>query len=150
MDLIARMMLQVVAGMAWAADTVVAVAVVALLIPFAIKKAKAWAAMAPHDFLAKAKSKWQTKIDKGEVDADADELVKAVGIAIAKYAEKKIPGDGMGQQKMDLLVKTAKAIPYIGWIFARYEKDLREFLEIFVKAMDEELREQAGGAPLKP
>lgn len=126
------------------------VAIIALIVPFAIKKAHDWAKTAPHDFLVKAKATWQAKIDKGEVDADADELVKAVGIAVAKYAEKKIPDRGMGQAKMDYIVKIAKSIPYVGWIVARYEKDFRDFFEIFVKAMDQEMKDQAGGtAPPK-
>ena len=121
------------------------VAAACVAVPWFFIKAKAWAKTAPRDFLARAKMRWQQKIEKGEIDADADELVKAVGVAVAKYAEKKIPQGGMGQQRMDMIVRTAKALPYVGWIVARYEKDFREFFEIFVRAMDEELKTQAGG-----
>ena len=120
--------------------------VVLVLMPYAFKKAKDWAKSAPHEFLAKAKMRWQQKLDHGEVDAEADELVKAVGVAVARYAEKKIPAAGMGQQRMDMIVRLAKSVPYVGWIVARYEKDFREFFEIFVKAMDDELKEQTDGA----
>ena len=122
------------------------VAAACVAVPWFFLKAKAWAKTAPHDFLVKAKAKWQAKIEKGEIDADADELVKAVGIAVARYAERRLPDKGLGAERMDLIVRTAKAVPYIGWVVAKYEKDFREFFEIFVESMDAELKEQTGDA----
>ena len=115
------------------------VKLLSMLVPLGLMYlARNYAKKVPGLLFIYFKRRWQDKLSKKEVDADLDELVHTWGIALVKYAEKKIPDQGMGPERMNLIIALMKNLPAIGWVFTVYEKECREFIQNFVKAFDEE------------
>jgi hypothetical protein len=93
----------------------------------------------------------KTKNEKGEVvdisDPDDRQLVVRVMSALVEWAEKKIPDEGLGEQKMrlvlDKIYSTARLVPVVG---SRVEAKLRskepriiEFINAVVTKMNKRL-----------
>lgn len=88
----------------------------------------------------------------GVEDPDVKELLKVQVMALVKFAERKLPDEGMGEQRMEMILGLMLRIPLVGAHLKGYEPQLRELIEECVKEMDAELKafEQEEAAEKKP
>lgn len=112
--------------------------------PLVVMVARKFLVGLPERIIVGVKTKWVEKLEKKEIDADLNELGHTIGIAIVKYVEKKIPDEGMGEERMTLVLNLFYSIPYVGRFLRPYEVKLKELIEAFVKAMDKEAKEELG------
>lgn len=77
----------------------------------------------------------------GVSDPDVKELLTAVVHSLVLFAEKKLPDEGLGEQRMALILSLLAKTPLIGAYLQANEKDIREVIENCVKEMDKDLKE---------
>lgn len=75
----------------------------------------------------------------GIADVDVKELLSEIVMCLVRFAERKLPGKGLGDQRMRLLLDLSERAPLIGPYLKTCEPQLRALIEDCVDEMESEL-----------
>lgn len=76
----------------------------------------------------------------GVPDPDLRELMRDVILAAVRFAEKKLPDEGMGEARLRLVLDLFGRLPIVGSFVKGHEPFVRELVEEAVKRMDAEAK----------
>ncbi len=76
----------------------------------------------------------------GIQDADVKELLHDVVLCLVRFAEKKIPDEGMGEARLKLVLDMGARLPVVGAFIKANEDKVRPIIEASVARMDAEAR----------
>lgn len=76
----------------------------------------------------------------GIQDADLKELLHDVVLCLVRFAEKKIPDEGMGEARLKLVLDMGGRLPVIGAFLKANEDKVRPIIEDAVARMDAEAK----------
>lgn len=127
-----------------------AMAVIGILSPMLLAWAKRKVPAMVADFvLGKVRS---VLAGKGIEDQEVKQLVHDLVLVLVRFAERKIPDDGFGAQRLELILSTAEKVPIVAaWV---RKPDNREALKAIiadaVKRLDEGLKGVEPPGPQQP
>lgn len=86
----------------------------------------------------------------GVADPDLKELIHDVVLALVRFAEKKLPDEGMGEARMRMVLDTAESLPVVGAFVKANEEHVVAIIEEAVKKMDAEAKAVIAEPPPPP
>lgn len=85
---------------------------------------------------------------QGMTDAELRELVHEITLALCRFAERKLPDDGLGPQRMEMILAAAKTVPVLKYVVEGREDDWRAIINAVAREWDTELKKSVGTPPL--